>query len=155
MQSELDALKNNNTWILTNLPKAKKAIASNWVFRVKYNSYGIIDKYKVRLVTKRYSQLPGVDYHESFSLVAKLVTVRVFLAIAATKIWQVHQLDINKAYLHGHIEEDLYMQAPKGYTVPKGQVCKLVKSLYSLKQAGRQWNIELASKMCSYGFKQY
>lgn len=92
-----------------------------------------MDKYKARLVAKGYNQLFGIDYHNSFSPVAKLLTIKVFLAIAASKTLQVHQLDINNAYLHNHIEEDLYIQAPESYMVPKRKVCKLIKSLYGLK----------------------
>lgn len=96
-----------------------------------------MDKYKARLVAKWYKQLPGINHHDGFSPVTKLVTVRALLAIAIARNWQVHKLDINNAYLHGHIEKDLYMQAPAEYPVLGGQVCKFIKNLYGLKQAGR------------------
>lgn len=84
-----------------------------------------------------------------------MVTVRVFLTVTAAKQWVVHQIDINNAYLHGYIEEDVYMNPPEGYNIAKeGKVCKLVRSLYGLKQAGRQWNKELAGKLLQFGFKK-
>lgn len=90
MQNELEALGKNNTWILIELLQGKKAIASKWVYRLKYKLNGSLDRYKVRLVTKDYNQLPGVDFHDSFQLVAKVVTVRMFLAISTTNNWYVH-----------------------------------------------------------------
>lgn len=82
-----------------------------------------------------------------------MVTVRLLLAIAAAKDWPIHQLDVNNAYLHGYIEEELYLKPPNGYTkAGKDQVCRLTKSLYGLKQAGRQWNKELTLKLNSIGF---
>lgn len=144
MQDELTALDTNNTWYLTTQPKGKRAIASKWVFRIKYKPDGSVDRFKARLVAKGFNQLLGIDYTDNFSPVAKLVTVRMFMAIATAKNWPIHQLDVNNAYLHGHIEEDLYMLPPEGYDKAQpGQVCKLIKSIYGLKQAGRMWNKEL------------
>ena len=139
MNQELDALERNNTWQLTELPAGKRPIASKWVYRIKYKPDGTVDRFKARLVAKGYNQIEGIDYIDSFSPVAKIVTVRIFLAIASAKQWPIHQIDINNAYLHGFIDEDLYMIPPEGYTKAcNGQVCKLIKSLYGLKQAGRQ-----------------
>lgn len=155
MHLELSALERNNTWMLTDLPPNTKPVGCKWVYRIKYNADGSIDRYKARLVAKGYNQLLGLDYHHTFSPVAKLVTVRVFLTIAAAYSWNVQQLDINNAYLHGAIDEDIYMEVPPGYDkATKGQVCKLQRSLYGLKQAGRQWNKELTATLMSQGFSQ-
>lgn len=155
MQLELNALEANNTWILTSLPAGKKAIGSKWVFRVKYKQDGSLDRYKARLVAKGFNQMLGLDYTDSFSPVAKLVTVRVLLTLVASSNWFLHQLDINNAYLHGYIEEDIYMEPPAGYSKAlPDQVCKLSRSLYGLKQAGRQWNKELTSHLQQFGFSQ-
>lgn len=98
----------------------KKEIASKWVFRTKYNVDGTVNRYKTRLVVKGYNQLPGIDYHDSFSPITKIVIVRAFMAIATSQNWKIHQLDINNAYIHGHIDEDIYMEALEVYQVPKG-----------------------------------
>lgn len=93
-----------------------------------------------------------MEYQDNFSHVAKLVKVRVFLVIAIAHGQPIHKLDIDNVYLHEHIEEDLYMNPPEGYTkVAKGQVCKLIKSICGLKQVERQWNRELIEKLTLYG----
>ena len=126
MQKELQALEENDTWELTKLPPGKKAIGSKWVYKVKFKPDGTVDRYKARLVAKGYNQIAGVDYIESFSLVAKLVTIRVFIVIATAKGWPIHQLDINNAFLHGYLKEEVYLVPPEGYVKGKnGEVCKL------------------------------
>ncbi|KAL0305526.1 UNVERIFIED_CONTAM: Retrovirus-related Pol polyprotein from transposon RE2 [Sesamum radiatum] len=154
MDEELQALENNQTWTLTALPNGKKAIGSRWVYKLKMNPDGTVNRYKARLVAKGYSQIEGIDYNDSFSPVAKTVTVRLFLGIAAAHSWPVHQLDINNAFLHGFLDEEVYMTPPDGYSAPPGQVCKLQRSLYGLKQASRQWNREFTLKLAEFGFKQ-
>ncbi|KAL0399696.1 UNVERIFIED_CONTAM: putative transposon Ty5-1 protein [Sesamum radiatum] len=109
---------------------------------------------KARLVAKGYTQVEGVDYTERFSPVAKAVTVRLFLAIGTAKQWPIHQIDITNAFLHGHLDEEIFMTAPEGYDVPPGHVCKLIHSLYGLKQASRQWNLEFTRSLLSFGFLQ-
>ncbi|KAK4384875.1 Retrovirus-related Pol polyprotein from transposon RE2 [Sesamum angolense] len=155
MGKEIEALERNDTWDLTELPKGKRAIGSRWVYKVKLNQDGSVDRFKARLVAKGYTQIEGVDYFDSFSPVAKTVTVRLFIAIATAYSWPILQLDVNNAFLHGQLDEEVYMTPPEGYEkAHPGMVCKLKKSLYGLKQASRQWNIELTSKLEAYGFKQ-
>ncbi|KAJ8767375.1 hypothetical protein K2173_017419 [Erythroxylum novogranatense] len=105
MEDELTTLDHNHIWDLTALPKGKKAIGSKWVYKVKLKPDGTVDRYKARLVAKGYNQIEGVDYNECFSPVAKMVTVRIFIAITAVKGWPLHQLDINNAFFHGYINE--------------------------------------------------
>lgn len=145
----------NKTWVVTNLPPRKTTIGCKWVYRIKRKPDGTVDRYKARLVAKGYDQVEGIDYTESFSPVAKLVTVRVLLTVATAKQWPIHHVDINNAFLHGSLDEEVYMVPPKGYVQAKeGQVCKLLKYLYGLKQAGRQWNVELCCKLLNFGFVQ-
>lgn len=113
MDKELDALEKNETWDLTSLPYVQIAINSKWVYKIKYYSYGSVESLKARLVNKGYSQNEGKDYTHTFSPVAKLDTVRVFIALPIAKQWPLHQLDTNNAFLHGHITEDIYMNPPK------------------------------------------
>ncbi|KAL2239042.1 UNVERIFIED_CONTAM: Retrovirus-related Pol polyprotein from transposon RE2 [Sesamum indicum] len=154
MDFELQALEANNTWKVSPLPPSKRAIGCKWVFKTKLRADGTVDRYKARLVAKGFNQIEGIDYTESFSPVAKSVTVRLFLAIAAAHSWPIQQLDINNAFLHGYLEEDIYMVPPEGYEVPPNMVCKLQRSLYGLKQASRQWNAEFTLKLTAYGFVQ-
>ena len=138
IQSELDALEANNTWSLTSLPPGKHDVGCKWVFKIKHHVDGTIERYKARLVAKGYTQQEGIDYTYNFASVAKLVTVKLLLALASIHGWTLHQLDVNNAFLHGGLEEEVFMTLPQGYS-PKGgklplkPVCKLLKSLYGLK----------------------
>ena len=112
-----------------------------WIFKTKLNESGQIEKYKARLVAKGYAQRFGIDYTEVFASVARLDTVRVLLALAAQGTWEVVQLDIKSAFLHGELQEEVFVQQPEGF-IKKGrenQVYRLKKALYGLKQAPRAW----------------
>nr|GMD06025.1 Retrovirus-related Pol polyprotein from transposon TNT 1-94 [Ipomoea batatas] len=155
MQAELDALHANNTWVLTTLPQHKQPIGCKWVYRTKFRADGSVERYKARLVAKGYTQTPGLDYLHTYSPVAKVTTIRTFLAVTAIKGWHIHQLDVNNAFLHGDLYEEVYMSLPPGVEPEKpGQICKLVKSLYGLKQASRQWNEKLTEELVHQGFLQ-
>ncbi|KAL2251769.1 UNVERIFIED_CONTAM: Retrovirus-related Pol polyprotein from transposon TNT 1-94 [Sesamum indicum] len=154
MDKELQALDLNHTWDVVPLPPGKRPIGCRWVYKVKLKDDGSIERYKARLVAKGYTQVEGVDYIERFSPVAKAVTVRLFIAIATLFQWLLHQVDINNAFLYGHLDEEIYMSVPEGYSIQPGHVCLLRRSLYGLKQASRQWNLEFARSLTAFGFKQ-
>jgi hypothetical protein len=155
MNDELEALTKTGTWTFVDSPPHIKPIGSKWVYKVKHKADGTIERYKARLVAKGYNQVEGLDFFDTFSPVAKLTTVRTLLAIASVKQWHLHQLDVNNAFLHGDLLEDVYMQVPDGVTPPKpGQVCKLLKSLYGLKQASRMWYEKLTSLLLHEGYTQ-
>ncbi|KAL0398049.1 UNVERIFIED_CONTAM: Retrovirus-related Pol polyprotein from transposon RE1 [Sesamum calycinum] len=121
MKAELAALEDNNTWEVVPLPQGTNAIGCRWVYKLKLRADGSVDRYKARLVAKGYSQVEGIDYNECFSPVAKVVTVRLFLAISAIFNWHIHQLDVNNAFLHGYLDEDIFMEAPEGFHVPQSK----------------------------------
>ena len=156
MDKEIEALEVNNTWTLTPLPLGKSVIGYKWVYRVKYLPNGTIERYKAGLVAKCFTQKYGLDYSETFFPVAKLVSVRIVLSLAAVKGWFLHQMDVNNAFLHGELLEDVDMCLPPGFH-SKGEhhlVCKLNKSLYGLKQASRQWFEKFYSTILQMGFVQ-
>ena len=155
IQAELNALNDNHTWTLTDLPPGKRAIGCKWVFRAKYIPDGSVECHKARLVAKGFTQTEGLDYFETFRPVAKMTTIRLIFALAATHNWHLKQLDVNTAFLHGNLHEEVYMTLPPGITASHpGQVYNLHKSLYGLKQASRQWNCKLTEALLACGFSQ-
>ena len=153
MKDEMDSLMSNQTWELTELPPGKKALHNKWVYRIKEEHDGN-KRYKARLVVKGFQQKEGVDYNEIFSPVLKLTTIRLVLKIVAAENLHLEQLDVKTAFLHGDLEEELYMRQPEGFIKEdrKNLVCRLKKSLYGLKQAPRQWYTKFDSFMSSHGF---
>ena len=156
VKEELEALQKNNTWVLSVLPEGRKTVGCKWIFSFKYKADGSIDRYKARLVAKGYTQKYGIDYQETFSSVAKLKTVRVLLSLAANLDWPLHQLDMKNAFLHGDLEEEIYMDLPPGYTATSEAkiACRLQRALYELKQSPRAWFGRFSSAMRKYGFQQ-
>lgn len=140
MDEEFDSLIKNGTWKLVDFPNGEKVIDNKWVFKIKEKPNGIIDRYKARLVVRGFTQQHGINYHETFSPVVRFSSIRAMLAICAARNMKLMQFDVKTAFLHGDLAEDVYMKQPVGYDDGSGKVCKLVKSLYGLKQASRCWN---------------
>ncbi|KAK9077344.1 hypothetical protein SSX86_005681 [Deinandra increscens subsp. villosa] len=155
MAEELRALEHNNTWTLVPLPRGHKPIGCRWVYKIKYNSNGTIERYKARLVAKGYTQVEGIDYKDTFSPTAKLTTLRCLLTVAAARNWFTHQLDVQNAFLHGDLHEVVYMTPPPGlHRQGENTVCRLNKSLYGLKQASRNWFSTFSSTIREAGYTQ-
>lgn len=156
MSDEYNALIKAGTSTLVPRTVATNIIRSLWNFRHKFDGNGKHKRYKSRLVANGKSQQPGVDCDETFSLVVKPTTIRDFLHVAINKNWPIRQLDVRNAFLHGKLDETVYMHQPPGFVDPAkpDHVCLLKRSLYGLKQAPRAWNKRFADHACTIGFKQ-
>ncbi|XP_056849759.1 retrovirus-related Pol polyprotein from transposon RE2 isoform X2 [Raphanus sativus] len=155
MKTEITALEDNHTWDVTTLPPGKKAIGCGWIYTNKYNADGTVERPKARLVARGNRQKAGLDYKDTFAPVAKMNTVRFLLKLSAAHRWEIHQMDVHNAFLHGDLEEEIYMQLPPGFkTDDPTKVCQLRKSLYGLKQAPRCWFAKLSKALLSFGFIQ-
>ncbi|KAL2231966.1 UNVERIFIED_CONTAM: Retrovirus-related Pol polyprotein from transposon TNT 1-94 [Sesamum indicum] len=150
MNDEMNSLKKNNTWELCQLPKGKKALQNRWVYRVKEESDGK-KRYKARLVVKGFQQRYGIDFTDVFTPVVKLTTIRLMLSMVAVENLELQQMDVKTAFLHGDLEEEIYMVQPEGYNGDDQQVCRLKKNLYGLKQAPRQWYRKFDNFMLEIG----
>eukprot|EP00873_Tetraselmis_striata_P046153 jgi/Tetstr1/466417/TSEL_010945.t1 len=137
--SELRSLRARDTFAYARLPVGRHAIGNKWVFKVKANSDGSVNRFKARLVAQGFSQQAGVDYHATFSPVVKLSTLRTCLAVAAARGMHIHQIDIETAFLNASLKEEIYMRQPKGAEDGTDNVLRLLKSIYGLKQASREW----------------
>ncbi|KAJ8485617.1 hypothetical protein OPV22_018102 [Ensete ventricosum] len=152
----MNSLQKNHTYDLVQLPEGSKALKNKWVFRLKTQEYYSQPKYKARLVVKSFGQKKGIDFEEIFSPVVKMSSIRVALGIAAFLDLEIEQLAVKTAFLHGDLEEKIYMEQPEGFKV-KGKenlVCKLKKSFYGLKQAPRQWYKKFDSFMIKNEYKR-
>ena len=152
--SEYEALLQNETWELVELPEDREAIGCKWVFKIKYTSSGEVERFKGRLVAKGYAQKHGIDFDETFSPVVRFSSVRALPAFGVQKDMLIHQMDVVTAFLNGELSEEIYMQQPDGYVIPGKEhlVCKLKKSLYGLKQSPRCWYNAFHMYVESIGF---
>ena len=148
MAHEIHALQSNGTWDISPLPPDKKALGCKWIYKIKYHSDGSVEHFKARLVVLGNHQVEGIDYDETFAPMANMVTICTILAVAVAKDWELHQMDVHNAFLHGDLEEAVYMKLPPGFLVSRnGVVCRLRKSLYGLRQAPRCWFAKLSAAL--------
>ncbi|GJR00330.1 retrotransposon protein, putative, ty1-copia subclass [Tanacetum coccineum] len=156
MNAEMQSMKDNQVWILVNLPPNCKIVGSKWLFKKKTDMDGNIHTYKAHLVEKSFTQTYGVDYEETFLLVADIKAIRILIAIAAYYDYEIWQMDVKTAFLNGRLNKYVYMVQPEGFVNPKhpGRVCKLQRSIYRLKQAFRSWNKRFDEEIKKYGFTQ-
>ena len=157
MQKDMECLHKNGKWDMVRLPEEKKSICYKWMFKKKEGTPSVENaRYKARLVAKGYIQITSVNFTYVFSLVLKHSSIRALLGIVAFHDYELEQLDVKTAFLHGELEEDIYMQQPEGFIVSGKEdcVCLLKRSLYGLKRSPRQWYKRFDSFMVSHDFKR-
>jgi hypothetical protein len=154
MDEEMESLDKNEAWDLLELSTRRNPIGNKWVFKNKVNSKGKVEKYKAWLVEKGYSQVEGIDFGEIFSLVSKLTSISFLLYVVVAFDFEVENMDVKKKFLHGDLEEEIYMKQPEGFVVKgnKELVCKLKKSSYDLKQSPKMWYQKFDTYMLGLGF---
>ncbi|PKI54120.1 hypothetical protein CRG98_025484 [Punica granatum] len=154
-KEEIRALEDNRTWTIESLPPGKRSVACKWVCKIKRRADGSVERYKACLVAKCFTLVEGVDFHKNFAPVANLITVCSLLTIVVVKGWAIHQLDVDNAFLHGDLDEEVYMSLPPGFHSSRfDQVCRFQKSLYGYCQASCNWYSKFATSLFHYGFQQ-
>ncbi|WVZ07206.1 hypothetical protein V8G54_020552 [Vigna mungo] len=156
IQDEMKSLHDNHTYHLVKLPKGKRALENRWIFKVKQENNSTSTRCKARLVVKGFRQRKGVDFNEIFSPMVRMTSIRAVLSLDATLDLQVEQMDVMTTFVHGDLEEDIYMKQQNGFLVEgkEDYVCRLRKSLYGLKQAPRRWYKNFEYVMCEQGYKK-
>ncbi|CAL1396587.1 unnamed protein product [Linum trigynum] len=154
MADEVTAQLLNHTWDLVPPPPNCNILSNKWVYRTKLHPDGKLDRRRARLVARGFEQIPGLDFQQTYSPVLKPATLRLILGLAVTQDWPLHQIDIANAFLHGELQEPIYMQQPPGFVDPDkpDHVCRLRKSIYGLRQAPRTWFQCLAAALSQFGF---
>jgi hypothetical protein len=153
MDDEIASLHSNHTWTLESLPPGLKPLPVKWVFTLKRDGNGDVERFKARLVAKGFKQREGIDYEEVFAPVSRYSTLRALLATCAAQDLELHQLDIKTAFLNGELEELVYTEQPLGYEEGDGtKFCRLNRALYGLRQAPRAWHLKLKGELERMGF---
>lgn len=153
MDEEMASLLENKTWRVELVPEGVKPVPVKWVFKIKTDENGNVERYKARVCAKGYKQKQGVDFEEVFAPVSRQPTVRALLSLAAVEDLEIEQLDVKTAFLNGELEEEIWMEQPQGFEVGGNEkACHLQKALYGLKQAPRAWHLKLTEEMGRIGF---
>ncbi|WVZ73864.1 hypothetical protein U9M48_022122 [Paspalum notatum var. saurae] len=156
MEEEMNAIMENGTWELVEPPPSCRPISLKWVYKVKRDERGEVVRHKARLVARGFVQREGVDFNEVFAPVAMMESVRLLLALAATRGWNVHHMDVKSVFLNEDLKEEVYVNQPPGYVVngQEHRVLRLRKALYGLRQAPRTWNQKLDTVLKEMEFKR-
>ena len=155
MNREIEDLNKHGTWTVmdrSDVPKGRRITKSRWVYKVKLNRDGSIERFKSRFVVCGYSQVKGADYTHSFSATMRATSLRLLLALAAGEHLKLEHFDVTSAFTQADIDSDIYVDPPEGYPQYQGKVLKLVKALYGTKQASRMWQLKLREKLIAMGF---
>nr|GFD24618.1 zinc finger, CCHC-type [Tanacetum cinerariifolium] len=142
IHDKMDSIMGNNTWVLVDLPPGCKPLGCKWIFKIKLKVNGTIEKFQARLVIQGFRHNSGIDYCDNYALVARINTIRLLIAMASIHNMIIHQMDVKITFLNGELDKEVYMNQPQGFIMPgnENKACKLIKSLYGLKHAPKQWH---------------
>jgi hypothetical protein len=156
MEDEMRYMSTNQVWKLEEISKGAKTVNCKWVYKIKRNSKGNIDRFKTRLVEKGFTQREGIDYNETFSPVSSKDYFRIIMALVTHYNIELHQIDVKMTFFNEDLFENVYMAQPKGFVIEgkENLGCHLVKSIYGLKQASRQWYLKFDETVRKFGFKE-
>jgi hypothetical protein len=154
MVEEYDSIVKNSVWDIVPRPIDKSVVGSRWIYKVKQAADGSVEKYKARFVARGFSQIEGIDYGDTFAPIARYSSIRSILALSAQMGWCIHQMDVKTVFLHGIIEEEVYIEQPEGFEIfdRESHVCRLKRALYGLKQAPRAWYTRIDNYFTGLGF---
>jgi hypothetical protein len=154
IEDEIKSLKEMKTWeVVSKLPDKKSSTKSKWIFKLKQRPDGTIDRFKARLVAQGFTQKEGIDYQETFAPVVRYETIRYLLSYATERNLPVIHMDVETAFLHGDIEEEVYLELPPNFQESE-KLVKLKKTIYGLKQSPREWNKKITRYLTKSGFKR-
>eukprot|EP00253_Pinus_taeda_P003201 PITA_03201 len=156
MNEEYESIMKNNIWDLVPRPQDKTVVTSKWLYKINHGADKSVEKYKARFVACGFSQKEGIDYDEVFAPITRYTTIRSIIALVASQGWNLHQMDVKTAFLHGSIKEEVYVEQPKGFEIHnrESHICRLKKALYGLKQAPRAWYEGIDSYLMKLGFTE-
>jgi hypothetical protein len=156
MMEEYQSIIKNDVWDIVPRPKGKYVVTSKWIYRIKHVADGSIEKHKARFMTRGFSQVEGIDYEETFSLVARYTSIWMIISLASAMGWRLHQMDVKTSFLNEEIEEEVYIEYPDGFVIhgKESHVCRLTKALYGLKQTPRAWYARIDGYLMSLGFSK-
>eukprot|EP00253_Pinus_taeda_P006802 PITA_06802 len=156
MVQEYDSIVRNSAWEIVPRPEGKSMVGSRWTYKVKQVADGSVEKYKARFVARGFSEIEGIDYEETFAPVARYSSIQMILALLAQMGWHIHQMDVKNAFLNRIIEEEVYIEQPKGFEAfsSESHVCRLKRELYGLKKAPRSWYTWIDNYFTKLGFSK-
>ena len=156
MESEIQSMYDNQVWKFVDHSPGRKTVGCKWIFKTKTDMDGNVHIFKARLVAKGYTLTQGINYDETFSIVANIKSIRILLAVAAVHHYEIWQMDVKADFLNGKLDEDVYMVQPEGFVHTKypNKVCKLERSIYGLKQASHSRNLCFHEKVKEFGFSR-
>ncbi|GKC22394.1 zinc finger, CCHC-type containing protein [Tanacetum coccineum] len=154
INDEMDSIMGNNTWVLIDLPPGYKPLGCKWIFKRKLKVDETVEKFKARLVIQSFKQKSGIDYFDTYALVACISTIRLLIAMASIHSLIIHQINVKTTFLNGELDEEVYMNQPQGFIMPgnENKVCKLIKTLYGMKQEPKQWHQKFDEVVLSNGY---